>query len=41
MRFGACLYNAGKENLARAQKFVRVITDPPALPHVPFSALSS
>lgn len=33
--------NAGKEELASSQKFAGVITDPPALPHVPFSALSS
>lgn len=39
MLFGACIYNAGKEKLARSLKFVRVITDLPALPHVPFSAL--
>lgn len=41
MLFGAWVYNGGKEKLAVSQKFVRVITDPPALPHIPFSALSS
>lgn len=41
MSFGVCIFSAGKEKLAMSQKFVRVITDPPAQPHVPFSALSS